>query len=211
MWWILPAALLAVVIFLLVCPWRLTAAGRIHQGISGGGSVVWLWGLLEITFETGAPSPVIRMGPWRSQPTGDKQPEREKTKRQKQTDAKNAKEKKNEKGTVRDYLELLKGPVRGRIFRYISDMARALDLSLGLRGRYYIADPAWTGMAAGLIGILDRGRNKINLAPDFVTRETDMEGELACRIILGQLLGLTLIMALTEPVRPVLWSIVKKR
>lgn len=88
---------------------------------------------------------------------------------------------------------------------YLKQLVRSLDLRLCLTGTYGTDDPALTGMLAALVACTANENRRLELQPDFEESGVDLTGSIECRVVPIVIIGLTLKLLLTSPVRRLWW------
>lgn len=185
---------------LLAVPFGVKVRGKwpdrfIRARISWGGALA----VFNLEARPGEVSPslaVLGMTVWRGQ--GKESPRREKRdKREK------GKKVKGRSGfSAREGLRILADrELWGEAVSFLRRVKRALRMEARMEGVYGAEDPALTGMAAGLLGVLSSEKVVLNLQPDFCEEVLDIEGFFSSRFFLGELLGIGLALLWRKPVR----------
>jgi len=97
------------------------------------------------------------------------------------------------------------------VLEYLKSIFRSCRLRLRLNGVYGAGDPALTGLLAGLLAALRSEHFKPALEADFNGPILDVDLETSGRIVPITIIGLTLRLLLTGPVRKLWWGQLKNK
>ncbi len=169
----------ALVLVVLIAPVGIRVKGRIEdrQGLGYNLDVDWAGGVLAIDKRFGNPWQVYILGLRVMRFSG--------TRRQ---DGKKEKKRKKERLFLRSFSDLVKNHFQGFV-RILEDMAKAVFLRGGLKGRIGLADPADTAKI-GLIGNLANRRLRrftLLLACDYEEQVIEIEAAVQAALIFGYL------------------------
>lgn len=198
--WIL-LGLIILLIALLLVPFNFSGQAGLEETASFEGMLTWASGLLgfQATAAGGQPASVrLRLGPWSRQTHwGEtKKPER--------------RLKKFDFSWLQKAKPFLDQDVLKEVFRCLFRLERSLDLRLRFEGEIGFGDPNLTGYLAGLLAALNTGQWECNLQPNFTEEVLHFQGSVQGRVIPARMLWLTGRLLLSNPVRSIWWSQLRK-
>ncbi len=96
------------------------------------------------------------------------------------------------------------------VFRYLFRLERSLDLKLSFVGEIGFGDPDLTGYLAGFLAVLNAGQWECNLKTNFTETVLHFRGTVQGRVPPASLIWLTGRLLLSEPIRKIWWSQLRK-
>ncbi len=112
-----------------------------------------------------------------------------------------------------DSINNLSSFINLQLFTAMKDVlhkfVRALHMRLNLSGMYGFDDPSLTGITVGLIAAFNRGKNSIDLNPDFTREVVDVRGSFKGWFVPLQILAIGLVFLFKKPVRAIWWPKIK--
>ena len=211
--WVIIWTLLGIFIILavlLLVPVSFSGQAGLDETASFEGTLVWAGSL--VTFQTvatgGQPLEMhLRLGRWtrRLQPGQQKSvAKRSKTKHQECC------AQKFDRSWIDKVNPYLDRQVFKEVFRYLFRLERSLDLKLSFEGEIGFGDPDLTSYLAGFLAVLNAGQWECNLQPNFTETVLHFRGTMQGRLLPASLIWLTGSLLLSEPIRKIWWSQLRK-
>jgi hypothetical protein len=96
------------------------------------------------------------------------------------------------------------------VFRFLFLLERSLDLKLSFEGEVGFSDPDLTGYLTGFLATLNSGQWECDLQPNFTDTVLHFRGIVQGRVLPVNLIWLTGRLLLSEPIRKIWWSQLRK-
>jgi len=214
-WALLLSILVLLPVVLLSLPLSFKAVGYLDtQERQLEASIKWAWGLLSATVEMRGsktafllrlagvklPEPRNKRGP-----TVEAKQKKDQAGRTAKAAQKQARHNKKAGGGLPAVTAALNSNLLRTFLKALQRIIKAFHLRLQLNGRYGTADPALTGLVAGLITALPVEHCCFNVHPDFSGPAIELAGEASGRVIPLVILGLALQLLVAKPVARLWW------